>query len=113
MANTYEVFAEGQIFLALEAQTLGLVDYLGPLSDAVAYAAKQANINPQGVIVEHKAPGFGSNMGIFDSIMFGFAQSYLPNELTYSLVKMRQVSKMTEQSRPAIMAISPVTEPTL
>lgn len=113
VANTYEVFAEGQIFLAQEAQTLGLVDYLGPLSDAVAYAAKQANINPQGVIVEHKAPGSGSNMGIFDSIMFGFAQSYLPNELTYSLVKMRQVSKMTEQSRPAIMAISPVTEPTL
>lgn len=113
VANTYEVFAEGQIFLAEEAVKLGLVDHMGTLPDAISYAAKQANIKPQGVIIDHKAPGSGTNMNIFDNIMFGFAHSYLPDELTYSLVKMRQVRKMTEQSKPAIMAISPVTEPTL
>lgn len=113
VANTYEVFAEGQIFLAEEATKIGLIDHMGTLSDAIAYAAKQANIQPQGVIVEHKAPGSGSSMGLFDSLMFGFASAYLPDELTYSLVKMRQVKHMTNQDRPAIMAISPVTEPTL
>lgn len=112
-ANDYEIFAEGQVFLADDALSIGLIDAVGRLDDAIFYAAEQANINPKGIKVVHKAPGANTSMGIFDSIMFGFSQAYLPKELTYSLVKMRQVGKIATQERPSIMALSPLTEPTL
>lgn len=112
-ANDYEIFAEGQVFLADDALAIGLIDAVGRLDDAILYAAEQANINPKGIKVVHKAPGSGSNMNIFDSMLFSFSQAYLPKEFTYSLVQMRKVSKMAGQERPSIMALSPLTEPNL
>jgi len=38
--------ARGRIFLAGQAKDLGLVDAIGGMSDAVAYAAKQADLTP-------------------------------------------------------------------
>lgn len=111
--NDYEIYAEGQIFLADDALSIGLVDAVGNLSDAISYAASQARIRPDGIEIDHIAPGSGSGMGAFDSIMFGAAQAWLPDEVTYSLVKMRQISRMTRAERPQMMAISPVTSPEL
>lgn len=111
--NDYEIYAEGQIFLADDALSIGLVDAVGNLSDAISYAASQARIRPEGIEIDHYAPGSGSSMGAFDNIMFGAAQAWLPDEVTYSLVKMRQISRMTRAERPQMMAISPVTSPEL
>ena len=38
--------ARGRIFLAQQAKDLGMVDAIGGLEDAIAYAAKRANLKP-------------------------------------------------------------------
>lgn len=41
-----EDVAQGRIFMAKQAKELGMVDDLGGVEDAIAYAAKQANLKP-------------------------------------------------------------------
>ena len=113
-ANTYEIFAEGQIFLAEEAQTLGLVDEVGNLSDAIAYAAKQAGIDPNRLRVRHMSPASQNELGGFESLLFGLSNAYLPPEFTEAVLKLRQNSKMLKKDGSNnLMAISPITDPKL
>lgn len=113
-ANTYEIFAEGQIFLAEEAQTLGLVDEVGNLSDAIAYAAKQAGIDPNRLRVRHMSPASQNELGGFESLLFGLSNAYLPPEFTEAMLKLRQNSKMLKKDGSNnLMAISPITDPKL
>lgn len=113
-ANTYEIFAEGQIFLAEEAQTLGLVDEVGNLSDAIAYAAKQAGIDPNRLRVRHMSPASQNELGGFESLLFGLSNAYLPPEFTEAMLMLRQNSKMLKKDGSNnLMAISPITDPKL
>lgn len=113
-ANTYEIFAEGQIFLAEEAQTLGLVDEVGNLSDAITYAAKQAGIDPNRLRVRHMSPASQNELGGFESLLFGLSNAYLPPEFTEAMLKLRQNSKMLKKDGSNnLMAISPITDPKL
>ena len=113
-ANTYEIFAEGQIFLAEEAQTLGLVDEVGNLSDAIAYAAKQAGIDSNRLRVRHMSPESPNELGGFESLLFGLSNAYLPPEFTEAMLKLRQNSKMLKKDGSNnLMAISPITDPKL
>lgn len=113
-ANTYEIFAEGQIFLAEEAQTLGLVDEVGNLSDAIAYAAKQAGIEPKRLRVRHMSPSSHNELGGFESLLFGLSNAYLPPEFTEAMLKIRQNSKLLKKDGSNnLMAISPITDPKL
>ena len=113
-ANTYEIFAEGQIFLAEEAQTLGLVDEVGNLSDAIAYAAKQAGIDSNRLRVRHMSPASQNELGGFESLLFGLSNAYLPPEFTEAMLKLRQNSKMLKKDGSNnLMAISPITDPKL
>ena len=97
-ANTYEIFAEGQIFLAEEAQTLGLVDEVGNLSDAIAYAAKQAGIDPNRLRVRHMSPASPNELGGFESLLFGLSNAYLPPEFTEAMLKLRQNTKCSKRT---------------
>ena len=114
--NEYEIFAEGQIFLADDAQSIGLVDELGDLQDAIKYAATAAQIKDGDLHVQHYAPG-ESNMGTgLEQILFGLSAKFLPDELTYSLMEVREQSKFlkavaAQGQNPSLMAISPLTEP--
>ena len=113
-ANTYEIFAEGQIFLAEEAQTLGLVDEVGNLSDAIAYAAKQAGIDPNRLRVRHMSPESPNELGGFESLLFGLCNAYLPPEFTEAMLKLRQNTKLLKKDGSNnLMAISPITDPKL
>lgn len=113
-ANTYEIFAEGQIFLAEEAQTLGLVDEVGNLSDAIAYAAKQAGIDPNRLRVRHMSPESPNELGGFESLLFGLYNAYLPPEFTEAMLKLRQNTKLLKKDGSNnLMAISPITDPKL
>lgn len=113
-ANDYEIFAEGQIFLADDARSVGLVDEVGTLDDAINYAAHAAGISPTGVNVVHFAPDSASSLGGFESLLFGAAQAWLPEELTYSLLELRSKLKLAAQNdEVSLMAISPLGAPKL
>lgn len=112
--NEYEIFAEGQVFLADDARSIGLVDELGDLSDAIAFAAKEAQIKDADLHVRHIAPGASTQLGGFESIIFGLSTAYLPDELTYSLVELKKKSELiSTPNNKAILAISPLSEPKL
>ncbi len=113
-ANTYEVFAEGQVFLAEEARTLGLIDEVGDLYDAIAYAAHTGGVNPQRLRVKHMTASNQNELGGFESMLFGLSNAYLPPELTEAMLQIRQKSKLIKQDGSNnIMAISPLNEPKL
>lgn len=113
-ANTYEVFAEGQVFLADEARTLGLIDEVGDLSDAIAYAAHTGGVNPQRLRVKHMSASNHNDLGGFESMLFGLSNAYLPPELTEAMLQIRQKSKLIKQDGSNnLMAISPLAEPKL
>lgn len=112
--NEYEIFAEGQIFLAEDARSVGLVDEIGDLRDAINYAANQAGIKKERLHVRHVAPSSAAELGGIESLFFGMAASYLPPEMTYALVELKQHSKLlSEPDHKAIMAIAPISEPQL
>ena len=112
--NEYEIFAEGQIFLAEDARSVGLVDEIGDLNDAINYAANQAGIKKERLHVRHVAPSSAAELGGIESLFFGMAASYLPPEMTYALVELKQHSKLlSEPDHKAIMAIAPISEPQL
>lgn len=111
--NDYQIYAEGQIFLADDAKSIGLVDEIGDLSDAITYAAAQANIKPGNVHVKHMAPGNQSLSG-FEGIIFGMSNAFLPQEFTYALIEMRKNLKYVKtDGSTSLMAISPISEPKL
>lgn len=112
--NEYEIFAEGQIFLADDARTVGLIDEIGDVNDAIQYASRLAGISQDRLKIHHVAPSLGSELGGLESLFFGLSASYLPEELTYALVELKTQSKMLRLNEPkSIMAIAPISEPQL
>jgi protease-4 len=57
--------ANGKIYMAADAHTLGLVDKIGYLQDAYDYAATQAKLNKRTIVKYHDPPNF------FDALMSG------------------------------------------
>ncbi len=51
--------AQGHVYSGIQAKELGLVDALGSLDDAIAYAAKKANITSYGIKI---MPEFNNNL---------------------------------------------------
>ena len=100
--------------MADDAKSIGLVDELGDLNDAIDYAARLVNLNPQEARVRHLAPGGGSGFGSFESLFFGMAKAYLPEELTYALLQMKsQAHLLQTPNKASIQALAPINEPKL
>jgi protease-4 len=50
--------ANGKIYMAADAETLGLIDKIGYLQDAYDYAANQAKLNKRTIVKYHDPPNF-------------------------------------------------------
>lgn len=112
--NEYEIYAEGQVFLADDARTVGLVDRIGDLDDAIDDAAMMVGLDRKRVRVVHMPPGTSRDMGGLESLFFSAANAYLPKELTYTLLEMRKQSRLLNpDNSKAILAISPIAGPKL
>ena len=57
--------ANGKIYMAADAQALGLIDKVGYLQDAYDYAAAQAKLNKRTIVKYHDPPSF------FDALTSG------------------------------------------
>jgi protease-4 len=57
--------ANGKIYMAADAEALGLIDKVGYLQDAYDHAATQAKLNRRTIVKYHDPPTF------FDSLMSG------------------------------------------
>ncbi|HIV56284.1 MAG TPA: S49 family peptidase, partial [Candidatus Anaerobiospirillum stercoravium] len=111
--NDYELFAEGQVFLADEAKIVGLVDEIGDLDDAITYAADLAMLDPETMRVKHLVPSNAGNLGNL-GLVFGLAHAYLPDEVTYALFKFHETMSMAQAPHKVSMqAITPVQSPLL
>lgn len=112
--NEYEIFGEGQIFLADEARTIGLVDEIGDIHEAIDFAAKRAGIRKELLQVTHVAPDANRELGGLEGLFFGLATAYLPEQVTYTLLELKKQSQLfAAPDNKSIMAISPVSEPLL
>ena len=111
--NDYELFAEGQVFLADEAKIVGLVDEIGDLDDAIAYAAQLAMLDPESMRVKHLVPSNAGNLGKF-GLVFGLAHAYLPDNVTYALLKLHETMQLAKAPHQVSMqALTPVQSPEL
>lgn len=111
--NDYDLFAEGQVFLADEAKIVGLVDEIGDLDDAISYAGKLAMLAPETMRVKHLVPSSAGNLGNF-GLVFGLAHAYLPDNVTYALLKLHETMQLTKEPHQVSMqALTPVQSPEL
>ena len=111
--NDYDLFAEGQVFLADEAKIVGLVDEIGDLDDAISYAGKLAMLDPETMRVKHLVPSSAGNLGNF-GLVFGLAHAYLPDNVTYALLKLHETMQLTKEPHQVSMqALTPVQSPEL
>lgn len=111
--NDYDLFAEGQVFLADEAKIVGLVDEIGDLDDAISYAGKLAMLAPETMRVKHLVPSNAGNLGNF-GLVFGLAHAYLPDNVTYALLKLHETMQLSKEPHQVSMqALTPVQSPEL
>lgn len=111
--NDYDLFAEGQVFLADEAKIVGLVDEIGDLDDAISYAGKLAMLAPETMRVKHLVPSNAGNLGNF-GLVFGLAHAYLPDNITYALLKLHETMQLSKEPHQVSMqALTPVQSPEL
>ena len=111
--NDYDLFAEGQVFLADEAKIVGLVDEIGDLDDAISYAGKLAMLDPETMRVKHLVPSNAGNLGNF-GLVFGLAHAYLPDNVTYALLKLHETMQLSKEPHQVSMqALTPVQSPEL
>lgn len=111
--NDYDLFAEGQVFLADEAKIVGLVDEIGDLDDAISYAGKLAMLDPETMRVKHLVPSSAGNLGNF-GLVFGLAHAYLPDNVTYALLKLHETMQLAKEPHQVSMqALTPVQSPEL
>ena len=111
--NDYDLFAEGQVFLADEAKIVGLVDEIGDLDDAISYAGKLAMLDPETMRVKHLVPSSAGNLGNF-GLVFGLAHAYLPDNVTYALLKLHETMQLSKEPHQVSMqALTPVQSPEL
>lgn len=116
----YPRYAEGQIFLADDAQNLGLIDHVGTLQDTINAMQLTLIENPKlklknKVAVKHISPSSLSELTGIESILFGLSAKYLPEQITSALLELKQQSRLVKGVRDdqAILAISPIGEPKL
>lgn len=116
----YPRYAEGQIFLADNAQELGLIDHVGSLQDTIEAMQITLMDNPKlklknKVKVVHVSPSVDVELSGIESILFGLSAKYLPEQITSSLIELKKQSKLLKGARndQAILAISPIGEPKL
>ena len=111
--NDYELFAEGQVFLAPEAKIVGLIDEIGDLDAAISYAAQLAMLDPETMRVKHLVPSAGGNLGKF-GLVFGLAHAYLPDDVTYALLKLHETLRLSQApSKVSLQALTPFQSPLL
>jgi ClpP class serine protease len=115
-----DAVARGRIFTAPQARDLGMIDAIGGFQDAIAYAAKQADLRPGEyeirVLPQQRTLADMFNAGGSDSLMpFAPKISLTADSLLRALSpSMRQAmeQQLSEllllQQRPVILA-SPVT----
>lgn len=116
----YPRYAEGQIFLADDAQSIGLIDKVGTLEDAIQSMQKTLQDDRKlklkgNVQVKHVSAGSLAEVSGIESILFGLSAKYLPAQLTETLIEIKKQSRLikTVQDDKAILAISPLGEPKL
>lgn len=116
----YPRYAEGQIFLADDAQNLGLVDQVGTLNDAIQAMQlalrNTKNLKPADKVnVQHVSPSSLYELTGIESLFFGLSAKYLPEQVTEALIELKQQSRLMKgvKDNQAVLAISPLGEPKL
>lgn len=116
----YPRYAEGQIFLADDAQNLGLVDQVGTLNDAIQDMQRalrnNKNLKLTGKVnIQHISPSSLYELTGIESLFFGLSAKYLPDQVTEALIELKQQSRLMKgvKDNQAVLAISPLGEPKL
>lgn len=87
--DSYLSYAEGQVFLASEAQSLGLVDDLGSLDDAIKAAAELAGGELSDFRVVQAALPQDQRLSVLESLFFSVSAKWLPQTLTKALLDLK------------------------
>ncbi len=95
-----EVLARGRVWTGTDALKHGLVDKIGGLSDAIAYAQKKAGISDAKIkywpeVKEDPVADLLEQLSEEESIRANLKQTQMPKVLTDSYEKLRQLDQMT------------------
>ena len=104
----YISYAEGQVFLAEEAQNLGLVDDLGSLNDALNAAAKLIDSDLENVSVMHLAPQGEKSISPLELFIMNKAEGIIPNELLKGFIDLAVNSQEGTADNAQVIALSPI-----
>ena len=100
--TTVDSLAQGRIYSGVQAKKLGLVDELGNLDDAIAYAAKKAKIGKYRLQI---LPRYDNKWSIFSRGMADAKASAIREELGDKYIILKKAEAVTE--RNGIMMLCP------
>lgn len=108
--NDYLKYAEGQIFLAKQAQDLKLVDEIGTFNDALNITLADLKLSLNNTKIIHTTAGDTTNLSVFEQLFFSKISSYLPNELSLALLEVKHYNqlKSDKNANQQILAICPI-----
>ena len=97
--------AQGRVWTGNQALKIGLVDELGSLQDAIAYAAKKANIT------DYSVTNYPAPLSFFETLTVGYQEDYLDGKLRSALGEYYQPLHFvsTLGNRPSLQARIPYT----
>ncbi|MCR5536319.1 MAG: signal peptide peptidase SppA [Succinivibrio sp.] len=109
-AEDYLNFAEGRVFLARQAQQLGLIDQVGSLNEALDKACELSSLKREEVEVVKLLPEENNSLNLLQSLILRASIRTLPlsmvkAELDY-FTGLERVST-PQGERPKVMALSP------
>lgn len=94
--DNYLSYAEGQIFLAQQAQDLGLIDGIGTFDDAKAEAAKLLGGQLEDYSVVNAALPQDERLSALEGFIFRTSQAMLPEPLTRALFELKLMQQKSE-----------------
>lgn len=97
--NQVNVIGRGRVWTGTDAQRIGLVDELGGMKDAIAYAAKQANIKEQKVVYypkvkEDKWSEILEQLEAQEEMKMKVTKTQLPEELVTYYNQLKKLEQM-------------------
>lgn len=112
-AEQVETIARGRVWTGTDALKIGLVDKIGGLSDAIAYAVKTANIKNARIrywpeLDNNPLSAFIEDLGEEEGVSLHIKTQKLPAELTRAYERLRMLDEMTgiQMRLPFILTIN-------
>jgi protease-4 len=95
--------AQGRVWTGNQALKIGLVDELGSLQDAIAYAAKKANV------ADYEVSNYPAPLGFFETLTTSYQEDYLEGKMRSALGDYYQPLRFvsTLGNRPSLQARMP------